>query len=255
MNPAPPATADALTAEERATYEWQMWLPELGEEAQRRLKGATALVSRVGGVGGAVAQQLAAAGVGRLILAHGGVLKPSDLNRQILMFHAGLGLPRVKQAARRLREINPRLRITEVSENLSGANALRWAREADVVVDCAPRFEERLAMNRAAMEAGKPMVECAMFEWEGHVAVFPPGGPCLACLHPEPPPAWKRQFPVLGAVAAVVGAWGAVEAVRLLAGLESPLAGRMLRIDFRAPSTRVIQLKRREDCAVCGARP
>ena len=57
-----------LTQEERAIYEWQMWVPGVGEEGQRKLKGASVLISRVGGLGGLVALELAAAGVGRLIL-------------------------------------------------------------------------------------------------------------------------------------------------------------------------------------------
>ncbi|MFN7563654.1 MAG: ThiF family adenylyltransferase, partial [Prosthecobacter sp.] len=67
----------SLTAEERAIYEWQMWVPGMGEEGQLKLKNARVLVSRVGGLGGLVALELAAAGIGKLILAHGGVLQPS----------------------------------------------------------------------------------------------------------------------------------------------------------------------------------
>src|SRR3954451_18733665 len=97
---------EPLTAEERATYEWQMWVPGVGEEGQRRLKAASVLVTRVGGLGGQVAYQLAAAGVGRLVLAHAGVIKPADLNRQLLMTHAAIGTPRVECAAQRLKELN-----------------------------------------------------------------------------------------------------------------------------------------------------
>ena len=97
----------SLTDEERAVYEWQMWVPEFGEEGQEKLKGASVLISRIGGLGGVVAYELAAAGVGRLVLAHAGDVKPSDLNRQLLMTHDGLGKSRVESAARRLRELNP----------------------------------------------------------------------------------------------------------------------------------------------------
>ena len=73
-----------LTSEERAIYEWQMWVPGVGEEGQMKLKNASVLISRVGGLGGVVALELAAAGVGKLVLAHGGDVVPSDLNRQLL---------------------------------------------------------------------------------------------------------------------------------------------------------------------------
>ena len=75
----------SLDAIELATYEWQMWADGIGELGQRKLKAATVLISRIGGVGGTVALQLAAAGIGKLILAHAGEIKASDLNRQLLM--------------------------------------------------------------------------------------------------------------------------------------------------------------------------
>ena len=85
-----------LTDEERSIYEWQMWVPDFGEEGQRKLKNASVMVSRVGGIGGIVAYQLAAAGVGRLVLAHGGLVKPSDLNRQLLVTHDWIGKTRIE---------------------------------------------------------------------------------------------------------------------------------------------------------------
>lgn len=165
--------------------EWQLWVDGFGEAGQRRLKNAAVLVSRAGGVGGMVALELAAAGVGKIILAHAGNLKPSDLNRQILMTHDWLGRPRVECAAQRLRALNPRLEIMAVPENLSEANAARLVGQADLVVDCAPLFTERFLMNREAVRQRKPMVECAMYELEAHLTTILPGQtPCLACLYP-----------------------------------------------------------------------
>jgi molybdopterin/thiamine biosynthesis adenylyltransferase len=242
-----------LTDEERATYEWQMWMPDFGEAGQEALKGASVMISRCGGVGGTVAYYLAAAGIGKLVLAHGGNLKPSDLNRQILMTHAWLGKPRIESVARRLRELNPRLTIEAVGENVSPENAERLVRQADVVVDCAPLFQERLAMNAAAVRLGKPLVECAMYELEAQITAFVPGRTgCLACLYPEPPPNWKREFPVFGAVSGMVGCLGAMEAIKLIARLGQPLAGELLTCDLREMSFRKIKLQRNPQCRICG---
>ena len=121
---------ELLTDEERAIYEWQMLLPGFGETAQRRLKAASVLVSRVGGVGGAVALQLAAAGVGRLVLAHGGDLKPSDLNRQLLQRHERIGMPRMDSILEQLKALNPRLELVAVRENISSENASTLVQQA-----------------------------------------------------------------------------------------------------------------------------
>ncbi|MBA3699806.1 MAG: HesA/MoeB/ThiF family protein [Planctomycetes bacterium] len=244
-----------LTDEERATYEWQMWVEDFGEAGQRRLKNASVLVSRVGGVGGTAAYYLAAAGIGRLVLAHGGDVRPSDLNRQLLMTHAAIGTSRIASAEKRLRELNPRLDIVAVNDQVSDANASGLVAQCDVVVACAPRFSERLAMNRAAVQQGKPLVNCAMYDLQGELTCVLPGrSACLACLTPEEPPTWKREFPVFGAVAGMIGAMGAMEAIKLIAGIGQPLAGRLMMIDLRTMVTRTMTIARDPQCPVCGVK-
>lgn len=241
-----------LTDDERAIYEWQMWVADFGERGQRALKGATALVSRCGGVGGAAAYYLAAAGIGRLVLAHAGNARPSDLNRQILMTHAGLGQPRIEAAAHRLRDLNPRLHVDAVPENISEANVARVVGEVDIIVDAAPLFSERFLMNREAVRQRRPLVDCAMYDLELRLTTIVPGrSPCLACIYPADPPAWKRQFPVFGAVAGTVGSLAAMEAIKVLAGVGAPLLGRMLIGNLRDMSFRTVTVQRLPDCRVC----
>ncbi len=245
----------SLTAEERATYEWQMWTPGFGEAGQEKLKASSVLVTRCGGVGGVVAYELAAAGIGRLVLAHGGNLRESDLNRQLLMTHDWLGKPRVESAARRLRELNPRLEIEAVAENVTDENAKRLVEAVDVIVDCAPLFTERYALNRAAVQAGKPMIECAMHDFDAHLTTIVPGRtPCLACLYPETPAHWRREFPVFGAVAGTIGCMAAAEAIKVIAGLGEQLLGRLLMCDLRAMTFRTMKIRRDPRCVVCGER-
>jgi molybdopterin-synthase adenylyltransferase len=242
-----------LTDTDRAIYEWQMWVPGHGESGQRKLKAASVLISRVGGLGGLVALELAAAGVGRLILAHGGTLKMSDLNRQLLQTRSQVGRPRVESILQRLHALNPDCEIHTVAENIHEANAESLVAQADIVVDAAPMFEERLALNAAAMKAGKPMVECAMHGLEASVTTFVPGQTgCLACYVPEVPPLWKRQFPVFGAVSGTAACVGAIEVIKLITDLGQTLAGEMLCMDLAQMHFRRVKLPRLESCPVCG---
>ena len=248
-----PDPSPELTPEERAIYEWQMWVPGFGEAGQRRLKGASVLISRVGGLGGIVAYQLAAAGVGKLVLAMGGRVKASDLHRHLQQSHERIGEARLPGVVERLRALNPRVEIVAVEENASEANVDGLVAQADVIVDAAPLFPERYALNRAAVQAGKPMVECAMYALEAQITTILPGRtPCLRCLTPEAPPEWKRQFPVLGAVSGTVGCLGAVEVVKLITGLGEPLAGTLLTMDLGSMQFRRLKVARRGDCPVCG---
>ena len=242
-----------LTAHEQEVYSWQTTIEGFGEEGQRRLKAASVMVSRIGGLGGLVAYELAAAGIGKLVLAHGGNLRPSDLNRQILMSHTALDSLRVDCAVRRLQELNPRLEIVSLSENVNDTNAAELVGQVDVVIDCAPLFEERFFMNREAVRQGKPLVECAMFEMETHITSFKPGVTgCLQCLYPEKPDYWRRRFPVFGAVSGMVGCLGAMEAIKIISGLGKPLYGRLLTCDLKSMKFNQVRLRPRTDCPVCG---
>ncbi|MFP6882518.1 MAG: HesA/MoeB/ThiF family protein [Roseibacillus sp.] len=242
-----------LTEEERAIYEWQIWVDGLGEAGQAKLKASTALISRVGGLGGPLAQSLAAAGIGKLVLAHAGNTKRSDLNRQILQTHDQLGKSRVESCRRRLLDLNPRLEIEVVAENVNEENVARLVGAADVVFDCAPLFQERLLLNRECVRLGKPLIDAAMFELEGQLTTIIPGQtPCLACLYPEIPPGWKREFPVIGAVSATVANLAALEGIKLIAGFGELLTGKLLIFDARTMAFRKIALKRNPDCPVCG---
>lgn len=242
-----------LTNEERAIYEWQMWVDGFGEAAQRKLKGASVLITRCGGLGGPVAYELAAAGVGKLVIATGGNLKLSDLNRQLLQTRDHVGKPRIESIVHRLKELNPRMEIVAVGENVTEENADALVAQADVVVDAAPLFEERFALNRAAVRQRKPMVECSMYAMEAHITTIIPGRtPCLQCLVREKPPDWKRQFPVIGAVSGVAGCLGAVEVIKLITGLGEPLAGVMLVMDLGTMRFRRLKTARQPDCPVCG---
>ncbi|MBV8878395.1 MAG: HesA/MoeB/ThiF family protein [Planctomycetaceae bacterium] len=247
-----PRTRRPLTAEERAVYEWQLGVAGFGEEGQKALKSASVLISRVGGVGGAAATALAAAGIGRLVLAHHGNVRSSDLNRQTLMTADGVGKPRVESALRRLKELNPRVAIEIHNANVGEDNVDSLVAAADLVIDAAPLFRERFLLNRAAVEQGKPMVDSAMYELEAQLTTFLPGqGPCLTCLVPGDPPGWRRQFPVFGAVSTMIGSLAAMEAIKVLSGVGEPLVGRLLLADLRDMSFRTMRVQKDPNCLVC----
>ena len=250
------AALPSLTDQEKATYQWQMWVDDFGEEGQRILKSSCVLVSRVGGLGSVVAYELAAAGVGHLVLAHAGNIKLSDLNRQLLMTHQRVGTPRVDCAAERLRELNPHIQITTWNENATAENIDKLSDGVDLMVDCAPLFPERFALNQSAVTKNIPLVECAMYDLEFRItSIQPQSTPCLRCLYPENVGHWKREFPVFGAVSATVGALGAMEAIKILTRLGKPLHNRLLRGDLRTMQFQTLQLHADPDCPLCGSPP
>lgn len=233
-------------------YTWQQNVTGFSPEAQEALKNSTALVSRVGGLGGPLAFSLAAAGVGKIILAHAGELRPDDLNRQILMTHEGLGDSRHEQAGETLRRFNSDLEVVTVGENLSENNVADLVSKSDIVFACAPLFEERLLMNREAMKQGKFFVDSAMYNTEGQVlAVRPRESTCLACLTPKPPEGWKRKFPVLGAVSALIAQIGVLEGLKLLTNYAPALTDTLIHVETTSMDLRKILVTRNPNCPHC----
>ena len=148
-----------LTDLDRDIYEWQLDVPGMGESGQRALRNATALVSRVGGLGGPLCFSLAAAGIGRLVIAHGGDLRLDDLNRQILMSYQGVGSPRSESIRETLDRFNPNIEVTVFPENVNPDNVEELAEEVDIIFGAAPLFEERFLLNRESNRRGIPLVD------------------------------------------------------------------------------------------------
>ncbi|MEM7147263.1 MAG: HesA/MoeB/ThiF family protein [Verrucomicrobiota bacterium] len=241
-----------LSDEDKAIYEWQLDVAGLGEAGQEKLRGTTALVSRIGGLGGPVCFALAAAGIGKLVIAHAGNLTPADLNRQILMRYEDLDASRVESAKKTLAAFNPGIEVEAVPENIGEENVADLVGRADIVFGCAPMFEERLLIDRECMRQGKPLIDSAMYHLEGRVLPIVPGKTaCLACLYPEVPSHWKRRFPVIGAVSAMVGNIGALEGIKLITGVGEVNLGKMIYVDAATMTMRKISVERREGCEVC----
>lgn len=246
-----------LTELDHTIYERQLKLPDFGAAAQGRLKRASVLISRAGGLGGTAAMMLARAGIGRLILAHDGVVEAENLNRMHLAFREDVGRPRVEAFRETLQRINPDLEVIIVAENVSDANAPALFEKADLVIDGAPLFEERQAMNREAVRRGKPLILAAMFALEGYLTVIEPGlTPCLTCIFPDTPPQWTiNTFPVITCSSAVVATLAAMEAIKLITGCGEVLRNRLLYFDLTDNTFRRLHLSRRPECPVCGHLP
>lgn len=205
----------------------------LGAAGQQKLSEAAVFVAGIGGLGGTAALYLAAAGIGKLILAHEGNIALPDLNRQILMEHSKIGQERIACAVESIRRLNPEIEIEAYPAKIRYEQAKEWLRPADIVIDARYDFPERYELNRACCHAGKPMVEAAMYGFEISLTTIVPGKtPCLSCMYPERDTSWKPLgFPVLGAVSGMAGCLAALEAIKWITGIGRLHANRMIRID------------------------
>ena len=242
-----------LSAEELVRYDRQIGPGVLTPEAQLRLKQSTAFVTRTGGMGGPAALALVMAGVGRVIIAHGGELISPDLNRQVLGSEAVLGKPRAPHFGDYLRSMNRFVSVESIDHEPDEEEAAELAGRADVILSCPPGFEERMRLNRAAVKAGVPLIDAAQWGMTGTLVVVDPGRTaCLCCLYPKDPP-FEELFPVVGGISAAIGALAALEAIKILAKTGEPMFGRLWMIDsYRGRST-IVQLERNGSCPCCGS--
>jgi adenylyltransferase/sulfurtransferase len=256
----PAAELPELNEEELLRYGRHLMLPELGQTGQRRLKDARVLLVGAGGLGSAVGLYLAAAGVGTLGVVEFDTVDRSNLQRQILHGTKDVGRRKVDSARDRIRDVNPNVNVVGHDARLADDNVMELVRAYDLVVDATDNLAARYLTSDACVRLGKPNVYGSVFRFEGQASVFGvAGGPCLRCLHPEPPQAdllpAASGVGVLGVLPGLVGTIQATEAIKLIAGIGRPLVGRLLLVDALEPSFRAVTLRRSPECPSCAGHP
>ena len=216
-------------------YSRQVVLPEVGEGGQARLAAAKVAVVGAGGLGCAVLEYLAAAGVGRLTVVDHDCVEESNLHRQPLYRMSDLGKPKAEAARAALGAFNPEVRIETRVERLTAANAAPLVEAADVVVDAADSFAVTYVLSDACLRAARPLVSASVLGLAGYVGVFCGGAPSYRAVFPELPrqAGSCAESGVLGTAVGVMGTLQAHLTLALLLGLEPPVLGRLINVDFR----------------------
>ena len=241
-------------------YSRHILLDEIGIEGQQRLLDARALVIGAGGLGSPVALYLGTAGVGHITLVDNDTVDLTNLQRQIAHRVSRIGRPKVESAAETLREINPELQIRTVARRADALLLDELVAGADVVLDCSDNFATRHAVNLACVQHGKPLVSGAAIGFDGQISVYDtrdPKAPCYACLFPPDSAFEEVRCATMGVFAPLVGIIGAMqaaEALKLLAGTGSSLAGRLQMLDARSMEWSEIRVARQAHCPVCATR-
>jgi molybdopterin/thiamine biosynthesis adenylyltransferase len=239
-------------------YSRHLMLEAIGIEGQRRLLAAHALVIGAGGLGSPVALYLATAGVGRLTIVDDDDVDLTNLQRQIAHNLSRVGQPKAESVRQTLGAINPDVVVQALVQRADAALLETLLPAADVVLDCSDNFRTRHLVNAACVKHGKPLVSGAAIGFDGQVSVYDtrrPQAPCYACLFPPDAAFEDVACATMGVFAPLVGIVGSVqaaEALKLLAGAGTPLAGRLLMLDALAMRWDEIGIARQPGCRVCG---
>lgn len=247
-----------LTQGDVEKFSRQIIVEGIGAEGMQRIRRACVLCVGAGGLGSTVALYLAAAGVGKLIIADGDEVELSNLHRQVIHTVDAIGTNKARSAKTTCQHLHPFTEVETVTTMLTPANAEAVMRCCDVVVDGTDNVASRYIINDAAMRCELPVVSGSAMRWEGQLSVYGwQGGPCYRCIFPVAPPPEAvgncSDTGVLGPIPGMIGCLQAMETIKLLAGAGSTLSGKMFVFDGLSFNTRVVVLRPRQvHCAGCG---
>jgi len=240
-----------LTGREMERYNRQMMIPGIGVEGQERLKGSKVFVAGAGGLGCPIAIYLAVAGVGTLTIVDRDTVELSNLNRQILHWDENIGQKKTDSIREKLLRINPDIEVKTHPLEIDEENVLSLVNDSDLIVDAMDNFPTRFLLNETAVRLNIPFIHGGIWGLEGRVTtIIPYKTPCLRCLVQEVPP--SETFPVIGVSPGLIALIEATEAIKYLTGIGELLENRLLIYDGERMEFIEIQVKRRDDCPICG---
>lgn len=226
-----------FSADETRRYARHLVLKGMGGAGQQALKAARVLVVGAGGLGSPVIAYLAAAGIGTLGVVDDDTVSLSNLQRQVIHTTAAIGTGKADSAAAFATALNPHVALMTHPVRLDADNAIELIAGYDLILDGSDNLATRRVVAAIAAAAGKPLVSGAVSMFDGQVTVFAPGGPPFEALYPAD--AADTDLPsceltgILGPLTGVIGTLMAMEAIKLLTGLGTPLIGRVLTYNSR----------------------
>ncbi len=238
--------------EEKEYYSRHLLLEDIGEDGQKKLNDSRVLVIGAGGLGCPCLQFLAASGVGHIGILDGDVVSVSNLHRQILYTIDDIDLPKAEIAAGRLSRSNPFISIQPVTDYLTTSNALDLISDYDIIVDCTDNFYSRYLINDASVILDKVCVYGAIHKYEGQVATF------NVRIENEHTANYRDLYPtfpeeslipscnetgVLGVLPGLIGTYQALEVIKVITHLGTPLINKVLHIDTLANESFTVSIK------------
>ncbi|MTC25364.1 HesA/MoeB/ThiF family protein [Providencia alcalifaciens] len=244
-----------LNDHEFMRYSRQLLLEDVSPEGQQKLKDSKVLIVGLGGLGSPASLYLAGAGVGELWIADHDDLHISNLQRQVLYNTQDINQSKAQLAAARLKQLNPHTKTRIFQQKLDIDSLFPLVEQVNLVLDCCDNMATRYAVNAACVASNTPLVSGSAVGFGGQLMVLEPPFQfgCYACLYPdqEEPQRNCRTAGVLGPVVGVMGTLQALEAIKLLVGLPSPLSGKLRLFDGKQQQWNTLQLTPSKQCPVC----
>jgi adenylyltransferase/sulfurtransferase len=246
----------------KSRYQRQQRFAPLGKQGDGRLRKSAVLIVGCGALGSHVAELLARAGVGRLVIVDRDVVEWSNLHRQVGFTEsdARAGAPKASAFARHIAGVNSEVDVRPEVTDFNARAARQLADGVDLIVDGTDNLPTRYLINDLSLELDVPWVYGGAVGQEAHAQLFVPRlGPCLRCVLPDLPPAGTLATcdtaGVIGPAPAAAASYEAALALRYLAGGREDvgdLAGRWVRLRLWDVEASVSRVRPDPNCPACG---
>ena len=221
-----------FSPQEISRYRRQLSLAGFGKDAQAKLRDSHVAVIGAGGLGSPALLYLAGAGVGKITIFDSDTVDVSNLHRQVIHTTDKIGVNKAESARQQMVALNPEITVEVVSQRLDENNILGHLRGTDVVLDGTDNFATRYNASWACATLGIPHVWASILGFDAQLTVFyADNGPIYEDLFPIPPAPGSvpscSQAGVLGPTVGIVGSAMALEAMKLITGVGTPLVGKI----------------------------
>lgn len=131
----------------------------IGKEGIEKLKASKVAIYGIGGVGSFVAEGLARAGIGNLVLIDFDKVDITNINRQILALHSTVGKNKVEVMRDRILDINPKAKVDiYLPSEIEGGEQNLIDESFSYVVDAIDTMTSKIKLIEKANEKGVKII-------------------------------------------------------------------------------------------------
>ena len=243
---------NSLNKSQIERFSRQLVLKNIGAKGQKKILSSKVLIVGVGGLGCPAAENLVRAGIGTIGLVDNDIICLSNIHRQSLFNSKDIKKAKVSVAAKKLKEINPLVKIKTYKLRINENNVEKITKDYELIIDGSDNFKTKFLINDCCMKLKKKLVTGSISKFDGHIFTFNFKNKKTASLRnfyqedDISDDVLNCEFEgVLGTTASIVGATQANEALKMLMEIGQNLNNQILIIDLLNLNFRKVKFKKR----------